>query len=535
MDKNKYIGLTIGPIFKTIEKARSTGELWGSSYMFSYIIKNIINRLINDFHISKEEFIVPYVEDSSILYEPQKIGLFHDRFIFRSNPGDFEKVEKAVECIKTRFSENLASNLGKKDADCLKKYVDSYLKIYFVEVEVDPDDDIEEDRNIIFKVSKYLNAVELREKVSDYERHDYILELLDNKNIKKSFLAADAYGKGGRKDDYPSLFKIAVGGLGVTENEDSDIRVQIKKHLSKDEFKKAYEYVAVVNSDGDSISKVIEKFKNKKDYSDFSKKLLNYARKSNEIIEKYSGFTIYAGGDDLLFIAPLVNLESSYKNVFGLIDRLSKIFVDEFVKYKNSGKSINPTTSFGVSIVHHKYPLYFALDESRNLLSEKAKEFKYNGTEKNAISFKLIKNSGQSFGMTVRIGNKPYEKFKDILGLFISQNDYKTDNYLKQLNFKILKDKAIFSKIGRDNQMVKNYFKNNFNEDIHKTPGISSYIELITDLINKIYEDYKNCEDNEKKDPCMEELNSYLRFIKFMSEKSSLDDVKVDGEGEKNE
>ena len=38
----KYIALTIGPIYKTLKNAKKPKELFARSYIFSYIMKNII-------------------------------------------------------------------------------------------------------------------------------------------------------------------------------------------------------------------------------------------------------------------------------------------------------------------------------------------------------------------------------------------------------------------------------------------------------------------------------------------------------------
>ncbi|NFP65947.1 type III-B CRISPR-associated protein Cas10/Cmr2, partial [Clostridium botulinum] len=61
-NKKSYIGVTIGPIYKTIQLAKHTGELWASSYMFSYIMKNIIKEILKEFEDKniKNRFIVPY-------------------------------------------------------------------------------------------------------------------------------------------------------------------------------------------------------------------------------------------------------------------------------------------------------------------------------------------------------------------------------------------------------------------------------------------------------------------------------------------
>ena len=72
----KYIGLTIGPINKTIFSAKATRELWGASYIFSYIMKTIIRHFKD-----KREFIIPYTKDNSLFQQGQEVGLFHDNFI----------------------------------------------------------------------------------------------------------------------------------------------------------------------------------------------------------------------------------------------------------------------------------------------------------------------------------------------------------------------------------------------------------------------------------------------------------------------
>ncbi|MCS4521186.1 type III-B CRISPR-associated protein Cas10/Cmr2 [Clostridium botulinum] len=206
---------------------------------------------------------------------------------------------------------------------------------------------------------------------------------LKEQDFKKHFLSKDAYGENGKDGDYPSLFKIALDETYNNEfpNEDEKIKEELKQ-MGERKRLKANEYVAIVQADGDSMGRVIEKFKIHNDreniyvdYKDFSSKLLEYDKNSHEKIKKYGGFTIYAGGDDLLFIAPVITKNKN--NIFQLIDALSGLFDNEF-KHEEE----KPTTSFGIAIVHHKFPLYYALDEARDLLFNKAKNYKFNGEEK---------------------------------------------------------------------------------------------------------------------------------------------------------
>lgn len=522
---NTYIGLTIGPIFKAINYARETGELWGSSYIFSYIIKNIICTLIKSDDSIKSRFIVPYVDDKEIFTTPTEVGLFHDRFIFKSNEGDFEKVSSMVEEVKDCFKKNVFNQLEqihkeKMCQDLVYEYIDNYLKIYFLEVEVNPND------NIILTVSKYLDALELREHFVDKEEKPYLFEILKNKNVKNGFLSEDAYGEGGKKGGYPSLLNIALAGLkdkSLPMEDNKIVEYLNKNSCRKYNLKKAHEYVALVQADGDSIGKVIEKLEITKDnkfenYKIFSKKLLDYAKKANEIIKGYGGFAIFAGGDDLLFIAPVINED---KNIFTLIDELSNCFN---VQFKEDSEGKKPTTSFGVSIIHYQFPLYFAIEEARKLLLE-AKNFKTANGEKNAIAFKTIKSSGESFETILGKNSAAYKNFKLLLNnVFDVNKNEKLSNYLKSIHIKLWNDKAMMDKIGTNKNMLRNYFDNNFNEEVHKTPKIKEYINMIIEFIFSVYSEEPKVENNddEKEKDYINQIHSCLKFVRFMDEKSEL-------------
>ncbi|BAQ13950.1 putative CRISPR-associated protein [Clostridium botulinum] len=573
MTKNKksYIGLTIGPIVETISNAKQTGELWARSYLFSYIMKNIIKTLIvKDRKFNKEKnqnkkledrFILPCINDilnklNKSLDEknsikktdekidqendevPQEVGLFHDRFIFQSEEGDFDLVKQSIDEVIDFISIEIKGYEDYKDKskEEIKRNIEDFLKIYYLEIGLDLSEEEKEDKeksknNIIFKVNRALDALELREEISNDRNIEgnYLTNILKNDNMnnsKEHFLCKDAYGKDGKRGDYPSLFKIALSETynGKFPNEDDEIKEKLREKKLEDKLIKANEYVAIVQADGDSMGRVIEKFKIHNDreniyvdYKDFSSKLLEYDKNSHEEIKKYGGFTIYVGGDDLLFIAPVITKNKN--NIFQLIDALSGIFDKEF-KHEEE----KPTTSFGIAIVHHKFPLYYALDEARDLLFNKAKNYKFNGEEKNAIAFKVIKSSGQSFETVVGKKNESYKQFKELfknVSNSLSGKDRKIKNYLKAIHFKLKRDKVILNKIVENKSLLQNYFDNNFGEKIHKTEPIKTYINDLIEFICPIYSEVKT---NEDKDKCIEQIYTYLRFIKFMDEDINLDD-----------
>ncbi|MBU3219622.1 Cas10/Cmr2 second palm domain-containing protein [Clostridium algidicarnis] len=541
MSQNKtsrtYIGLTIGPIIETISQAKETGELWASSYLFSYIIKNIIKKLLDKNKTEgdntlKDRFIVPSVENEKIFTEPHEVGLFHDRFIFESNEYDFELVNHAIYDVKKDIVaaiKEISHYKGDIFNDEILTSIDDFLKIYYLEVPVDTNGK-KDYNNIILQVNKCLDALELKENLPSEkgEENNYLLDILSNRALKNGdfkthFLSKDAYGNKGKEGNFPSLLKIA---LGETNNKDfpcSDD--EIAKTILAGDLVKAQEYVAVVQVDGDFIGNVIKSFKINENgtniygnYKCFSNKLLSYSKRSNEIIKDYNGFTVYAGGDDLLFIAPIINKncnkETFNRNIFELIDSLSSLFEEKFKCYKSK-----PTTSFGVAMVHHKFPLYYALDESRELLFEKAKKYKYKGLAKNAIAFKVIKSSGQSFETVVGKDTTSYKQFTSLFTniLYNSKKDSNSNDFLKAVHFKLLKDKTILNKIGKDKVLLENYFRNNFNEEIHKCEPIKGYIENLVTFIHEIYYDMEH--EDIQNDICINQIYTYLRFIKFMDEK----------------
>ncbi|MEA3452282.1 MAG: type III-B CRISPR-associated protein Cas10/Cmr2 [Bacteroidota bacterium] len=79
----KYIGITIGPIEKTLELAGAAREIWSASYIFSYLMQEII-REIKQKAGSYDVFLQPHakaVEENKInLYGA---GIIPDRLLLK--------------------------------------------------------------------------------------------------------------------------------------------------------------------------------------------------------------------------------------------------------------------------------------------------------------------------------------------------------------------------------------------------------------------------------------------------------------------
>ncbi|MEA3491488.1 MAG: type III-B CRISPR-associated protein Cas10/Cmr2 [Campylobacterota bacterium] len=415
-----YIALTIGPIYKTLANAKNPKELFASSYIFSYIMRNIIKEF------KSREFVIPYIKDDSIFDESSKVGLFHDRFIFKSQEqeSDIYKLKRVIENI----SKDTASKLGLNHKD-----VEEYLQINYLAKEIG-------DENPIEALSPYLDTKELFYQLSSSD--SFISSLSRKKGDRDNFLTAN-------KNIIDDLKKLSY-----------------------------HKYYCVVHADGDKMGEAI---KDKANIENISKSLFGYCMESNHLIREFGGQTIFAGGDDLMFIAPTISRDRT-KTIFDLCEDISQSF--------NIDKA---TLSFGISINYIKYPLYEAVENSRELLFDKAKN-----EQRNNIAFNITKHSGQSFSTVIHKGDDEiYSKF---LAFTSSVNDKDNiGNFLDSIHHKIATYETTLSNIKNDKTKLTNFFVNYFNKDEHKNNK-----EFFDHLVDFIYV------------ATIEQVYTTLRFIKFI-------------------
>jgi len=447
----KYIALTIGPIYKTLKNAKKTRELWGGSYIFSYLMKQIILKF------KDREFVTPYTKSDAVFKSGNEVGLFHDRFIFASEDGDKEQLQKVIDEVLQELAKNTYLSM---------EFLKAYFQINFIEANVE--------KNPIIELTPFLDSVEQFYKIWHY-RENELSQMLKGNN---SFLTKEAFGE---KKSFPSLPEIALCDLKNTINikallKDDELEIYEDKELKK-HLKPYHKYIAIIHADGDSMSEVIKDTIN---LPTTSKNLFEYCTASHKLISDFGGQTIFAGGDDLLFFAPVVN---NNKTIFELLEEISKVFNNKFQP--------KATLSFGVSITYYKFPLYEALEKSRNLLFGKAKQ-----SPKNNIAYEIIKHSGQTFGGVVHKGSNAYEKFLE----FVSIKKFLDDNFLHSLHHKIDLHKTTLEAIKHDEKKLVNFFKNYFNE-----AGHDEYKEFFKKLIAYIKEEQN-----------LNNIYATLRFVKFI-------------------
>jgi CRISPR-associated protein, cmr2 family len=514
----QYIGITIGPIFKTIGEAISPAGLWFGSYFFSTVTKKLCEKLVE---IPNVKIFSPFY-DSNSNQNPQEdgIGRYHDRILFSvdDNTVTEEKLQKIISAVKKEMTENF----GEFNSGQIENFINNYLRIDFVILNEETMNETmneiieksgKDGNNIAIILNDALDALELM--AAGKGRTDmnlfapFFAGQKGNRNIyiKESKLFTDTKPNSqlvikhpDRDSDLKSIEDIA---LSRKKEENSSEEVPDGEVVPT-----RSEYYAVVNSDGDKVGtllkalcKDVEISKQSERINIFSRACLDYAGEAAKLVGKYGGMTIYAGGDDLLFIAPVHSL-------FSLCSELDEMFKKTLRKGLEEvnlpDDSINVSLSFGVAVQYVKYPLYEALERARVQLY-KAKEScgkRPNGSEisgGNRLGIELVKHSGKTVQLMVE--NEKLEAIDNLIKYRATTNDQALESVLYNLQDTEIVFKLLFEKTAQNAFNLKEYktrFLNNFNNpnqlDYH------DYLENIAEFFyNNYLKEYKDKPETKEK------------------------------------
>lgn len=456
---NKYIAVTIGPIFDTINLASSPSALWAASYLFSALSKNICRALTKD-GVKKEDIISPYYDpEDELLNKNDGVGLFHDRIIFRAGKYSLKKFSS----VKEKAIKDTLALFQFKEEDT------AYFKKYFLISAFAYESD-----SPILDSSKPLDCLELAKPFAEERGSNPLLTMYNSDNPEE-----DNKGKKEKKKSKNEAIKNRVEKIGINSWQlfDSNHTVMSLPQIAKNrvpsakagEFKK-FKYYAVIRSDGDRMGKIIEKLRDVddpelKDYTavrTFSHNCLKYCSDIAEKVKRYGGVTIYSGGDDLLALVPVEN--GCAETVFDFIKSANEIFKKSFEKY-----SAEVSLSFGVFVSYIKFPLYEALEESAGLLFRNAKKFR------NCSAVHFQKNAGQSEGLV--IFNDSLDGFIELYDRITGRDEANKDNgednrkdrsdIILSAMHKLSQFDLMFNNAGTDEE-IRNLFDNTFDADAHK-------------------------------------------------------------------
>ncbi|MEI6139079.1 MAG: type III-B CRISPR-associated protein Cas10/Cmr2 [Mariniphaga sp.] len=504
---NTYFALTIGPIYKTMAMARKlTRELWGASYLFSYLMEQIVKS-----PELKGELVIPSKSDD----ENSKAGLYPDHLILKLTEKGFGYAE-ARQVVEHEWSKIIKEITGDEAYGIQKDFFMDYFQLYSLEIS------LAEKEDPIKTILPLLDSMELKAAYVTEYKNDHLELFLNNINKWKKF--RQVFGEHHR---FPSVLEIAAQDLRYAKinyhknNKNSskvfdtifNSTIRLKKENDEifqvnqlkrlfnnpiksilptrpDEgFRFHHKYMAVVQADGDNLSQALHALytmgntMNKVPaVQEFSKFLMDFGKKATGCITDFGGTPIYMGGDDLLFFAPV---KCKGKTLFHLIRDIDKLFESELKKTKticsflddwrdsatngNRRKEVKLSISYGISIAYHKFPLKESIETARKLLFEEAKMIK----GKDSVSFNVLKHSGQNFGTnwkkTIKNGWIPsFDYFIKMLDN--SVNDDKTENpgtdikFLTSLQHKLEPLRPLLYRIlkGRELNPEKVGFKEDF-------------------------------------------------------------------------
>jgi len=562
--------------------------------MFSYLMRKIIEKGINKGNIKNKNIILPYYEDN-VLNGTTKlgVGLFPDRLLYK---GEITELQKVIDEVINEFAGNICKDLKNNQSknkstvcnesnNCIVKdkkgnekecNLTNFFKTYLHIIPLEAD--YEKDENIIFKLNALLDTAELKQKalLDLGECEKCLIDFLEKYEPKYNFLHIDEFtDKKGHFRKFKSTAEIATAEFQdekfyetaskelkrdlIFKDENGNIVDQQK--IFYDEIKKAadklfynfHKYMIIVQADGDNIGEFIKQIYCEKNISrkayveQFSENLWKFSREAVDLINDYKGSPVYAGGDDLLFFAPVAHTKLIGEGeiqkavidytLFKLIDKIDKRFDRWFTEFNENGVDFKtliekldkkPTMSYGVSIAYYKFPLNEAFEQAIEELFYKAKKT----CKKNAVSFSVLKHSGQFFGTIFNKSSKSYETFTKMLS-----EDVKDGEFIHSVAQKLGDQEAVLYAIGMEceeekrNLMFDNFFDNNFDESVHRrkkadgTTELIPFLQSVKQLLKDVYTENPIWKSDEEKDrklsnkKNLEKLYAAQRFMEFINNK----------------
>lgn len=516
MSSTAHLSLTIGPIYKTIQRASKTRELWSASFVLSEFMRIILEKLTS---AGFNQVLSPDVTHLTSRQKNRGAGVWNDNCTVEIATGQVAELKEKLPALLQEakrdltelFLQKLPPRYNGLDHTELKNIISQHFHVHAALLPSPPSDG-----RILHALSELTAAAEMQRRFSP--RHDDFLSKL----LFRGETVRHLYGKGFDENDdiftfyttpkgirrrLPSLIELAVREFRsdtVAYKEVEEVINNRLQNLSDDEddletddestkiiqrlkgsgrFKKRHKYVALVSADGDGIGSKIQSLSDRDEITTFSKELMAFATRAVELVADFGAVPIYAGGDDLLFVAPLQN--QAGRSLFDLLADLHCKFSEQ-EKIREAGG----TLSFGVSVFYYKYPLGEALENSRGLLKYLAKKLvshPQNGAaeiKKNALALRIHLHGGQSFGTVLHQTGMTWDKWTSLLrSASAADTAFITGviHTLEQLEFLL--------EYACENNLTEHFFDHHFNE-AKGSESAWKFIETVRKLAVAIYQEY---------------------------------------------
>ena len=260
-------------------------------------------------------------------------------------------------------------------------------------------------------------------------------------------------------------------------------------------------YYAILNLDGDSMGKKIDKLldsekqKPEEAHKEFSQKLGEFSTQVKEIVDKNLGFLVYNGGDDVMCMAPL--------------SKAIPLAIALREEFKKTMKGFDVTASVGIAISHHQSPLDFAIEEAR-----RAEQIAKNQAGRNAICVHVLKRSGEP--LEIR------SKWDDMIANVEELRDLFANNTLSsELAYAVQRDALVLSGLpaGARRSMLKVLLKRQSTEAFKDSvDGWASRLIEWADKMDKYLPHEKDSLGNDEGPAGFSEMADWLVLARFLSQ-----------------
>lgn len=525
-DSKIYIGITIGPIYKTMTMARKTREFWGASFLFSKLSQAISLELRQ--RLKDQDFIIPTANIFN--HDMMDYGLHLDRIIIS---GDRKLWDDIPDIVDKAFND-LAIETTMVEADLTSEVLKGYFKVYSTYVEA-------KGANILSEISQRLNEMEMYNKISSSFQYDSIIKsFMDNVNTKykdaETFEDSSFLKKYFDQKDFsgnvriPSIVEVATKALGKSAS-DAYKRV-LKEHIwkrkdrdqeiisglremFKDDLRNHYKYIAILQADGDKLGKYLMSA-NAETVNEVSSNLIEWGHSVYKILKEYGALPIYIGGDDVMCFAPV---NTGTDNILDLASALNASF-----KALPFCSKANASLSVGVKICYYKSPMGENYADTFPLLRGDAKQYKIihkvdgneKGIEANACAIQFDKHSGQPHKIVFNFEHE-YEQFvKPILDAMTILDDKKS--FLNSVGYFVRANEALIFTIYQDADRFWHLFENNFTEAKIDKANTSEYkfIKVLSEYLRYLCLKYKK-----------EKISNYDEYVATTTLYSTIKIVKL--------
>ena len=229
---------------------------------------------------------------------------------------------------------------------------------------------------------------------------------------------------GGNKETYKDMpfdagllyRSVLEAHIQKSKNEGREREENILRGLGRGSLKDAWTtyrqpcpYYAMLLADGDHMGALIKAAEGKKQHQEISKCLSAFAQGVPATARDHQAHCIYAGGDDVLLMAPL-------DTVLPLADKLRTAFTEKLQKVADDLGEKAPTFSVGIVIAHMQTPI----GRVRRLVGEAEALAKGSDTKnpRNALAIIVAPRSGADIPFRARWEKEPVNGLNELANLY---------------------------------------------------------------------------------------------------------------------